>query len=158
MENKKTSCKKIGNEAFWEVFLTRFCESEARATRFKKLSQQIFELLAKTLDEHTFSPDKIYNYDEFSMSVVRKTRSEESLELEKKSGDVNFSHSRCSVNLFQFCTFLIATDEVHQFKGNPVLHLLDRHATHTQNPQLIDGLRNNGVTVICFPPHTIHRL
>ncbi|KAJ2937188.1 hypothetical protein O0L34_g19062 [Tuta absoluta] len=41
---------------------------------------------------------------------------------------------------------------------NPVMLLLDGHASHTQNVQLIDEARKHGVTIICFPPHTTHKL
>lgn len=43
-------------------------------------------------------------------------------------------------------------------KDNPVLLLLDGHATHTKNIELIDLARENGVVIICFPPHCTHRL
>ncbi|CAH2085284.1 unnamed protein product [Euphydryas editha] len=43
-------------------------------------------------------------------------------------------------------------------KVNPVMLILDGHASHTQNLQLIDEARKNGVTIICFPPHTTHKL
>ncbi|XP_023312376.1 uncharacterized protein LOC111692555 [Anoplophora glabripennis] len=43
-------------------------------------------------------------------------------------------------------------------KDNPVLLLLDGHATHTKNIELIDVARENGVVIICFPPHCTHRL
>ncbi|KAF2884832.1 hypothetical protein ILUMI_21341 [Ignelater luminosus] len=43
-------------------------------------------------------------------------------------------------------------------KANPVILLLDGHASHTQRLELIDEARNNGVTIICFPPHTTHKL
>jgi hypothetical protein len=40
----------------------------------------------------------------------------------------------------------------------PVLLLLDGHSTHTQNLDVINEGRANGVIVLCFPPHTTHRL
>lgn len=43
-------------------------------------------------------------------------------------------------------------------KENPVLLLLDGHATHTKNIDLILHARENGVILLCFPPHTSHRL
>jgi hypothetical protein len=43
-------------------------------------------------------------------------------------------------------------------KEHPVLLLLDGHATHTKNLELIEKARNNGVVLLCFPPHTTHRL
>ncbi|XP_022830992.1 uncharacterized protein LOC111359630 [Spodoptera litura] len=43
-------------------------------------------------------------------------------------------------------------------KTNPVMLILDGHASHTQNLQLVDNAREHGVTIICFPPHTTHKL
>lgn len=43
-------------------------------------------------------------------------------------------------------------------KTNPVLLILDGHKTHTQNISIIDKARNNGVTILCLPPHCSHRM
>jgi DDE superfamily endonuclease/helix-turn-helix, Psq domain len=43
-------------------------------------------------------------------------------------------------------------------KANPVLLILDGHKTHTQNLSIIDKARNNGVTIVCLPPHCSHRM
>lgn len=43
-------------------------------------------------------------------------------------------------------------------KDKPVLLILDGHATHTKNLKVIEMARNNGVIIICFPPHCSHRL
>lgn len=43
-------------------------------------------------------------------------------------------------------------------KENPVLLLLDGHATHTKNLELIQRAKDKGVVLLCFPPHTTHRL
>ncbi|CAG9562808.1 unnamed protein product [Danaus chrysippus] len=40
----------------------------------------------------------------------------------------------------------------------PVLLLLDGHVTHTQNIEVIENARKNGVVMLCFPPHCTHRL
>ncbi|XP_034839890.2 uncharacterized protein [Maniola hyperantus] len=41
---------------------------------------------------------------------------------------------------------------------NPVLLLLDGHASHTKNLDIIELGRINGVHVLSFPPHCTHRL
>ncbi|KAB0790217.1 hypothetical protein PPYR_15450 [Photinus pyralis] len=41
---------------------------------------------------------------------------------------------------------------------DPVLLILDGHATHTKNVQLIEAARQNHVHILCIPPHTSHRL
>lgn len=46
----------------------------------------------------------------------------------------------------------------HASKDSPVLLLLDGHFTHTKNMALIDYARDNGVIMLCFPPHCTHRL
>lgn len=43
-------------------------------------------------------------------------------------------------------------------KDAPVLLLFDGHSTHTRNLELIDMARDNGVILLCFPPHCSHRL
>lgn len=43
-------------------------------------------------------------------------------------------------------------------KERPVLLILDGHSTHTQNIDLINEARAHGVIILCFPPHTTHRL
>lgn len=43
-------------------------------------------------------------------------------------------------------------------KDNPVLLLFDGHSTHTKNLKLIDMADENGVILLCFPPHCSHRL
>lgn len=43
-------------------------------------------------------------------------------------------------------------------KEHPVLLLLDSHATHTKSIALLDLARDNGVVMLCFPPHCSHRL
>ncbi|XP_018370138.1 PREDICTED: uncharacterized protein LOC108765788 [Trachymyrmex cornetzi] len=39
-----------------------------------------------------------------------------------------------------------------------VLLLFDGHSTHTKNLELIDLARENGVILLCFPPHCSHKL
>lgn len=43
-------------------------------------------------------------------------------------------------------------------KERLVLLLLDGHSTHTQNIDLINEARAHGIIILCFPPHTTHRL
>ncbi|KAJ0169726.1 hypothetical protein K1T71_014332 [Dendrolimus kikuchii] len=43
-------------------------------------------------------------------------------------------------------------------KDEPVLLLLDGHATHVKTIEVIDIARENGVVLLCFPPHCTHRL
>jgi hypothetical protein len=43
-------------------------------------------------------------------------------------------------------------------KESPILLLLDGHASHTKSLELINIARENGVILLCFPPHCTHRL
>ena len=43
-------------------------------------------------------------------------------------------------------------------KDDPVLLLLDGHASHTKNIEAIDVARNKGIVMLCFPPHCTHKL
>ena len=42
--------------------------------------------------------------------------------------------------------------------SNPSLLILDGHATHSKNIDIIDLARSNGVTILVLPPHCSHRL
>ena len=46
----------------------------------------------------------------------------------------------------------------HATKDNPVLLLLDGHATHVKSIDVLDLARENGLVLLCFPPHCTHRL
>jgi hypothetical protein len=52
----------------------------------------------------------------------------------------------------KFIKFSKATRE------SPTLLIVDGHSTHTKNLQLIDMARENGVILLCLPPHTSHKL
>ncbi|KAL7299769.1 hypothetical protein TKK_0007516 [Trichogramma kaykai] len=43
-------------------------------------------------------------------------------------------------------------------KNNPVLLILDGHSSHTENLEILDLSNENGVVIICLPPHCSHRL
>lgn len=43
-------------------------------------------------------------------------------------------------------------------KTHKVLLLFDGHVTHTKSLALIDKARDNGIILLCFPPHCTHKL
>ncbi|CAI6356829.1 unnamed protein product [Macrosiphum euphorbiae] len=43
-------------------------------------------------------------------------------------------------------------------KEDPVLLLFDGHSSHTKNLPVINATRENGVVLLCFPPHCSHKL
>ena len=43
-------------------------------------------------------------------------------------------------------------------EGNKVLLILDGHSTHTQNIDVNNKARENGVYLLCLPPHCSHKL
>lgn len=43
-------------------------------------------------------------------------------------------------------------------KDRPILLILNGHSTHTKSNELIKMARNNGVILLCFPPHCTHKL
>ncbi|XP_030757332.1 uncharacterized protein LOC115883165 [Sitophilus oryzae] len=93
------------------------------------------------------------------MLIFPRKRKQQSFELGLPPGSVvevsdsGWITSELFLNWFKlFVTFSKATKE------NPVLLLLDGHATHTKNIDLILHARENGVILLCFPPHTSHRL
>jgi hypothetical protein len=48
-------------------------------------------------------------------------------------------------------------DSVKPTKELPVLLLLDGHSSHTENIAAIDIARENGIVMLCFPPHSTHK-
>lgn len=61
------------------------------------------------------------------------------------------------MEIFQqwFGHFLVHT---HSTIDNPSLLILDGHATHTNNLEVIQLARAQGVTLLCLPPHCSHKL
>ena len=49
-------------------------------------------------------------------------------------------------------------DHVKPTKENPVLLILDGHATHSKNLEAIMTARDSGVIMLSLPPHTTHKL
>lgn len=43
-------------------------------------------------------------------------------------------------------------------KEDPVLLVLNGHYTHTRNIELLDMAKENGVDIICLPPHCTHKM
>lgn len=43
-------------------------------------------------------------------------------------------------------------------KNNPVLLILDGHSTHVRNLDVINKARDNGVVIVCLPPHCSHKM
>ena len=168
---------------------------------FNPKAVQVFFTLLKTVLEHIFTPERIYNVDETSVSVVLKTSPKviaakgrrqvgglTAAEIgETATAEICMSAGgafmppmmifpRVKVNLDflnnappgawaefhksgymqselfakwfeKFITFSQATPE------NPVLFLLDGHASHVKNIKVIDLAQKNGVVVVCFSPH-----
>lgn len=70
-----------------------------------------------------------------------------------KLGDSGWMNSVIFMDwLKDFVKFSGATRE------KPVLLLLDGHASHTKSLDLINYARENGIILLCFPPHCSHRL
>lgn len=49
-------------------------------------------------------------------------------------------------------------DYVKPTPQDPVLLILDGHGTHVRNLDVITLAREHGVTIVCLPPHTSHKL
>ncbi|KAL7298957.1 hypothetical protein TKK_0008057 [Trichogramma kaykai] len=46
----------------------------------------------------------------------------------------------------------------HATLKSPVLLLLDGHSSHVKNLEVIELARDNGVIIVCFPPHCTHKM
>lgn len=115
-----------------------------------------YTFLGNVYDEHQLTPDRIYNCDETGISVVPKTKSK-IIDGAPGAWGVCSESSWITSELFlqwfkEFVRFSGATVD------RKVLLLLDGHSTHTQNIDLINEARSNGVIILYFPPHTTHRL
>jgi len=74
-------------------------------------------------------------------------------------GSVSACHPSGWMQLEIFSTWF---DHFVKFSGatlsNPVLLILDGHATHVRNIDVINKARDSGVVIICLPPHCSHRM
>lgn len=181
--------------------------SAARTMGFNKVAVgKFYQLLGEILDQHTFTPDKIFNCDETGISVVSKTKSKIiAMKGRKQVGALSsaergenvtveicfnaagiymppfiiFPRQRMKAELLDHgppgttaeCSprgwmtvdlFTIWFKQFIKFSraslDNKILLLLDGHVSHTQNIEVINLARQNGVIILCFPPHCTHRL
>ncbi|KAF2887993.1 hypothetical protein ILUMI_18180, partial [Ignelater luminosus] len=150
--------------------------SATRAAGFNRVSVgRFFNLLGQTLDKHAFTPDRIYNCDETGVSVVPKTRSKVIATTREKQVGALTSAERGTTITIEICfnaagsymppVFIFPRKRMKRelLYGAPPnswaeCFETDGHASHTQSLELIDEASNNGVTIICFPPHTTHKL
>ena len=180
--------------------------SLARAAGFNREAvYNFFDLLEKPIDEHNFTPAKIYNVDETGHSTVQTPSKVLSTKGKRQVG-VTTSAERGSTITGVYCdsgtgnylapmivfrrkricnslktdapvgTIFACTDSgwidsdcfvmwlKHFIKSanssmdNKHLLLMDGHASHTKNLEAIRLARDNGVTMLSFPPHTTHKM
>lgn len=43
-------------------------------------------------------------------------------------------------------------------KSDPAILILDGHYSHTRNMEVIELGRENGVSIVCLPPHSSHKM
>ena len=74
-------------------------------------------------------------------------------------GSLSACHPSGWMQLDIFSTWF---DHFIKFSGatlsNPVLLILDGHATHVRNIDVINKARDSGIVIICLPPHCSHRM
>ncbi|KAJ4438281.1 hypothetical protein ANN_14220 [Periplaneta americana] len=157
--------------------------SGARAMGFNKVAvSQIFALLTHVIDENKLTGAQIYNCDETGMTVVPKLHSKIIATKGQRQVGVLTSAERGNTVTVEICCSaagnfmppmliyprkrkqqeyevgLPSGGWAERQKERPVLLLLDGHASHTKSLDVTDLARNNGVILLCFPPHCSHRL
>ena len=74
-------------------------------------------------------------------------------------GSIGRCHPSGWVQTNLFCDwFKHFIEHVKPCAESPVLLVLDGHASHTRNMEIIELVRKNYVTIVCLPPHTTHKL
>ncbi|KAJ8928619.1 hypothetical protein NQ314_018788 [Rhamnusium bicolor] len=133
--------------------------SIARIAGFNKESvEEFYSNLEQVLRKYKFSPRRIFNLDETGVTTVLpspKVVAEKegapygTLGLASKSG---------------WMTASLFVEVLHHIKKNincstedPILLIIDNHETHA-SLAAINFCRDNGITMVSFPPHTSHRL
>ncbi|XP_016845893.1 uncharacterized protein LOC107982227 [Nasonia vitripennis] len=181
--------------------------SAARAHGFNQEAvKEFYTLLKKLLDEHNFAPEKIFNVDETSVSVVPKSSPKViarrgrgqvgGLTAAERGETVTAEVCMSAAGMFMPLLLIFPRVKVNQeflndappgawaefhktgymqteifarwFKKfiefshakpeDPVLLLLDGHASHVKNLEVIEMAKEHGVKILCFPPHCTHKM
>ncbi|KAJ8967108.1 hypothetical protein NQ317_006989 [Molorchus minor] len=158
--------------------------SGARAMGFNRVAAQFFTLLNQVITEKKITGERIYNCDETGITVIPKQHSRVIANKGQRQVGVLTSAERGNIVTAEICCsaagnfmppMLIFPRKKKQQefeldglknllnfrmreKEAPVLLLLDGHASHTKNLEVIDLAREKGVILLCFPPHCSHRL
>ncbi|XP_065684444.1 uncharacterized protein LOC136096852 [Hydra vulgaris] len=161
--------------------------SAARAMGFNKVVvNKFFELVENVIDINKIDVERVWNVDETGISTVPKSLSKViSTKGKRQVGSLTSAERGQLVTAVVCCSasgrymppMLIfprqrmkaelmdgappgAWAECHPraTKDSPVLLILDGHATLTKSIELIDIARENGVILLCLPPHCTHKM
>ncbi|CAH2092167.1 unnamed protein product [Euphydryas editha] len=140
--------------------------------------KSFFAILKPELQKINFNPNKIFNVDETGISIVqhkvrkiitakasgqfipplmvfpRKNMKAELLD-GAPPGTIGGCHPSGWIQPELFTKWLRHfVSIVKPSKEDPVVLVLDGHYSHTRNLDVIDIGRDNGVSIICLPPHS----
>ncbi|KAJ8966145.1 hypothetical protein NQ317_011510 [Molorchus minor] len=144
--------------------------SGARAMGFNRVAvAQFFTLLNQVITEKKITGERIYNCDETGITVIPKQHSRVIANKGQRQVGVLTSAERGNTVTAEICCSAAGNfmppmlifprkKKQQEFELAPVLLLLDGHASHTKNLEVIDLAREKGVILLCFPPHCSHRL
>ncbi|XP_041349129.1 jerky protein homolog-like [Gigantopelta aegis] len=132
--------------------------SNVIALRGKKQVGTLTSAERGTLSTATICMNALGNYIP-PMIIFPRVRMKEHLKMGAPPGSLCVVHKSGWMQTELFVTwFQHFMKHCKPCKEDPVLLVLDGHATHTKNLEVIDLARDNGVVIVCLPPHCSHRL
>ena len=132
--------------------------SNVIALRGKKQVGTLTSAERGTLSTATICMNALGNYIP-PMIIFPRVRMKEHLKIGAPPGSLCVAHKSGWMQTELFVTwFQHFMKHCKPCKEDPVLLVLDGHATHTKNLEMVDLARDNGVVILCLPPHCSHRL
>ncbi|KAJ8877678.1 hypothetical protein PR048_022133 [Dryococelus australis] len=146
----------------------------------KENTEKFYNLLEDVYEKGKFTPDRIYNFDESSISVVH-SKAAKVIGLKGKKqiavltsgergalltavawappGTIFEAHPSGWIQINPLTQwFQHFIEFANPTKEKPVLLLLDDHFSHPQNIDLIDLAKTNHVTIVSLPSHSSYKL
>ncbi|XP_008180862.1 uncharacterized protein LOC100571291 [Acyrthosiphon pisum] len=109
---------------------------------------------ARAMGFNKLNANRIYNCDETGITVNPKGQSKVLATEGKRQVGIITSAERGETVTAVICF----SASGRATKEDPVLLLFDGHSSHTKNLPVINAARENGVILLCFPPHCSHKL
>ena len=131
--------------------------SNVIALRGKKQVGTLTSAERGTLSTATICMNALGNYIQ-PMIIFPRVRMKEHLKIGAPPGSLCVAHKSGWMQTELFVTWFQHFMKCKPCKEDPVLLVLDGHAIHTKNLEMVDLARDNGVVILCLPPHCSQRL